>query len=109
MTPTRRAFFQILTCAVLLAPELHAASAPAAAPEPKPPKLVVVMVVDGLPFEQVQRYRDQLGAGGLRRLLEQGAWFGNAHQAHGVTVTAVGHSAVLSGAYPYRHGIIGNN
>ena len=74
-----------------------------------PPKLVVVLVVDGLPNEQVQRYRDQFGQGGLRRMLDQGAAFGNAHQAHGVTVTAIGHSAILTGAYPYVHGIIGNN
>jgi predicted AlkP superfamily pyrophosphatase or phosphodiesterase len=81
-------------------------AAPATAPAPK---LVLVMVVDGLPNEQLMRYRDQFGLGGLRRLLDQGASFSNAHQAHGVTVTAVGHSAVLTGAYPYRHGIIGNN
>ena len=76
---------------------------------PASPKLVVVLVVDGLPNEQLQRYRDQFGQGGLRRLLDQGASFSNAHQAHGVTVTAVGHAAILSGAYPYQHGIIGNN
>jgi predicted AlkP superfamily pyrophosphatase or phosphodiesterase len=93
----------------------QAAAAPAAPPAAdksaaaRPPKLVVVMVIDGLPYEQVQRYRDQFGPGGLRRLLEQGASFTNAHQAHGITVTAVGHSAMLTGAYPYRHGIIGNN
>jgi predicted AlkP superfamily pyrophosphatase or phosphodiesterase len=75
----------------------------------KAPKLVLVLVVDGLPNEQVQRYRHQFGEGGFKRLLEQGAWYGNAHQAHGVTVTAVGHAAVLSGAYPYQHGIIGNS
>ncbi|MFP5392898.1 MAG: alkaline phosphatase family protein, partial [Gammaproteobacteria bacterium] len=74
-----------------------------------PPKLVVVVVVDGLPNEQVLRYRDQFAQGGFRRLLERGAWFSNAHQAHGVTVTAVGHAAILSGAYPYQHGIIGND
>jgi len=99
-------------CAALLAPHLvHAAAAqPAAAvQEAAAPKLVLVMVVDGLPAEQLQRYRNQFGQGGLRRLLEQGASFTNAHQAHGVTVTAIGHTAVLSGAYPYRHGIIGNN
>lgn len=73
------------------------------------PKLVVVLVVDGLPNEQVLRYRHQFGEGGFRRLLDQGAWFSDAHQAHGITVTAVGHSAVLTGAYPYQHGIIGNN
>ena len=83
---------------------------PSVAPAlPAQPKLVVVLVVDGLPNEQLQRYRDQFGQGGLRRLLDQGASFSNAHQAHGVTVTAVGHAAILSGAYPYQHGIIGNN
>ena len=73
------------------------------------PKLVLVMAVDGLPQEQVTRYAHQFGQGGFRRLLEQGAWFSNAHQAHGITVTAVGHAAILSGAYPYQHGIIGNS
>jgi predicted AlkP superfamily pyrophosphatase or phosphodiesterase len=76
---------------------------------PAQPKLVVVLVVDGLPGEQVQRYRDQFAAGGFRRLLSHGASFSNAHQAHGVTVTAVGHAAIMSGAYPYQHGVIGNN
>lgn len=75
----------------------------------KQPKLLVVLVVDGLPQEQVQRYREQFGPGGFRRLLEQGAWFSNAHQAHGVTVTAVGHAAILTGAYPNQHGIINNS
>lgn len=76
---------------------------------PAQPKLVLVVAVDGLPQEQVTRYAHQFGQGGFRRLLEQGAWFSNAHQAHGITVTAVGHAAILSGAYPYQHGIIGNS
>jgi len=46
------------------------------------PKLVVVIVVDGLPQEQVLKYRDQYGAGGFNLLLQRGAWFGNAHHAH---------------------------
>lgn len=103
----------LFTCAALLAPAVQLAhAAPKTAPAPieaAAPKLVVVMVIDGLPAEQLQRYRGQFGQGGLRRLMEQGASFTNAHQAHGVTVTAIGHTAVLSGAYPYRHGIIGNN
>ena len=97
----------LLTC-TLTAP-LVAAAASAPTPAPPQPKLVVVMVVDGLPNEQVTRYRAQFGQGGFRRLLAAGASFSNAHQAHGITVTAVGHSAVLTGAYPYQHGIIGNN
>ncbi len=93
----------------VLALPLIAGAAPVTVTSPAQPKLVVVMVVDGLPNEQVTRYRAQFGEGGFRRLLESGASFSNAHQAHGITVTAVGHSAVLTGAYPYQHGIIGNN
>lgn len=111
-----RPVLSLFACAALLA----AAAQPVSAATAKPaaaqssaqaiaPKLVVVMVIDGLPAEQLQRYRGQFGQGGLRRLMEQGASFTNAHQAHGITVTAIGHTAVLSGAYPYRHGIIGNN
>lgn len=106
----------LFACAALLTPVAHIAHAAPAAAKAAPatteaaaPKLVVVMVIDGLPAEQLQRYRHQFGQGGLRRLMEQGASFTNVHQAHGVTVTAIGHTAVLTGAYPYRHGIIGNN
>lgn len=96
-----------LISALALAAAVGAHAAPAKTDNQ--PKLVLVLAVDGLPQEQVTRYRNQFGEGGFRRLLEQGAWFNNAHQAHGITVTAVGHAAILSGAYPYQHGIIGNN
>lgn len=72
------------------------------------PRLVVVIVIDGLPQEQVLKYRDEYGPGGFNLLLQKGAWFGNAHQAHAVTLTAPGHTAVLTGAYPYQSGIIAN-
>ncbi len=104
--PSPRAIVRaIVLASCVTATAISAAHAAA----PAQPKLVLVLVVDGLPNEQVLRYQGQFGNGGLRRLLEQGASFNNAHQAHGVTVTAVGHSAVLTGAYPYQHGIIGNN
>lgn len=73
-----------------------------------PPKLVVFMVVDGLPMRQVLAYRDQLQPDGFRRFLDQGAWFANAHYGHGHTVTAAGHAAMLTGAYPQRTAIISN-
>ncbi len=72
------------------------------------PALVVVLVIDGLPQEQLVKYRDLYGRGGFKRLLEDGAWFGNAHHMHAATLTAPGHAAVLSGSYPYRNGIIAN-
>ena len=86
----------LLLVAGVAACQAHAAkaapvAAAAAAATAAQPKLVVVLVVDGLPQEQVTRYREQFGQGGFRRLLEQGAWFSDAHQAHGITVTAIGH------------------
>ncbi len=72
------------------------------------PALVVVMVIDGLPQDQVVKYRDQYGQGGFLRLLNDGAWYGDAHHGHAVTLTAPGHATVLTGAYPYRTGIIAN-
>jgi predicted AlkP superfamily pyrophosphatase or phosphodiesterase len=74
-----------------------------------PPKLVLVLVVDGLPQEQLLKNYDLFVPNGFKRLMDRGARFTDAHQAHAVTVTAVGHAAVLTGAYPYQHGIIGND
>lgn len=82
--------------------------APSAFTAKKPPKLVVFMVVDGLPIRQVLGYRDQLQPDGFKRFLDRGAWFANAYYGHGYTVTAAGHSIMLSGAYPQRSSIIGN-
>ena len=73
------------------------------------PALVLVLVIDGLPQEQLVKYRDQYGPGGFPRLLDQGAWFGNAHHGHAVTLTGPGHATILTGTYPYRHGIITND
>ena len=72
------------------------------------PKLLVFMVVDGLPQRQITAYRDQLAPDGFARFLDRGTWFANANYAHAFTVTAAGHAVMLTGAYPDRTGIIGN-
>jgi len=72
------------------------------------PRLLVVFIVDGLPQRQVLAYRDQLAPDGLMRFLTRGAWFSDAHHGHAHTVTAAGHAAILTGAYPQRSGIIAN-
>jgi predicted AlkP superfamily pyrophosphatase or phosphodiesterase len=66
------------------------------------PKLVVFLVIDGFPERQVADYRDQLAPDGFRRFLDRGAWFTEANYGHSFTVTAAGHAAVLTGAYPHR-------
>ena len=70
---------------------------------------MVFLVVDGLPQRQVIDYRDQLAPDGFARFLDRGAWFANAHHGHAFTVTAAGHAALMTGAYPERSGIIGND
>ncbi|MES3003226.1 MAG: alkaline phosphatase family protein [Pseudomonadota bacterium] len=78
------------------------------APVAERPRLVVFLVVDGLPQRQVLAYRDQLAPDGFARFLDRGAWFADAHYQHAFTVTAAGHATMLTGAYPHRTGIIGN-
>ena len=77
-------------------------------PAAERPRLVVFFVVDGLPQRQVVDYREQLARDGFRRFLDRGAWFSQAHYGHAHTVTAAGHATMLTGAYPHRTGIIGN-
>ena len=76
---------------------------------PPRPRLVVFLVVDGLPQRQVVDYRDQLSPDGFLRFLDRGAWFADAHYGHAFTVTGAGHAVMLTGAYPHRTGIIGND
>ena len=76
------------------------------APAPRP-RLVVVITVDQLRPDYLDRYHAQL-QGGLRLLLRDGAVFRDAYQDHAVTETAPGHSTILSGRWPAHTGIITN-
>jgi arylsulfatase A-like enzyme len=76
------------------------------APAPKP-RLVVVITVDQLRPDYLDRYRPQL-LGGFATLLKGGASFTDAYQDHAVTETAPGHSTILSGRWPVHTGIIHN-
>ena len=85
-----------------------ASPAPEAPSAAATPRLVVFIAVDGLPQRQVVDYRDQLAPDGLRRFLDRGTWFADAHYGQAITQTAPGHATMLTGAYPHRTGIIAN-
>jgi predicted AlkP superfamily pyrophosphatase or phosphodiesterase len=72
------------------------------------PKLVVVVMVDQFRYDYLTRFRQDYH-GGLDRLLSHGADFTNAFYAQTPTVTAVGHSIILTGAMPSSSGVIGNS
>src|SRR5690242_20991200 len=76
-------------------------------PAPAQPKLVLAIVVDQFRYDYLTRFRADF-TGGLKRMLEQGAVFTNAHYDASPTVTAVGHSTFLTGAMPAKSGIVGN-
>ncbi|OLB57900.1 MAG: hypothetical protein AUI13_07990 [Gemmatimonadetes bacterium 13_2_20CM_2_69_23] len=78
--------------------------APPVAPRPR---LVVVITVDQLRPDYLDRYRPQLKSG-LAMLLKQGAVFTEAYHDHAITETAPGHATILSGRWPARTGIIRN-
>jgi hypothetical protein len=88
---------------VVLALSLNAQPRPA----PKQPKLVLAILIDQFRYDYLTRFRADY-TGGLKRLMDEGAVFTNAHYEHVPTVTAIGHSTVLSGATPSMSGIIGN-
>lgn len=73
----------------------------------EPPALVVVLAVDQLRGDYLDRYGAQF-TGGLARLAREGAVFSNAHQDHAMTSTAAGHGSMLSGRYPSSTGITRN-
>ena len=72
------------------------------------PKLVVLIVVDQLRGDMLDRYKADLSKG-YTRLMNGGAWFTNAFQDHAITETAPGHASTLSGRFPAQTGIIQNN
>jgi predicted AlkP superfamily pyrophosphatase or phosphodiesterase len=91
----------------LLISGLGAGPAPALPPQTRP-RLVVVITVDQLRPDYLDRYRPQL-RGGFAMLLKNGASFTDAYQDHAVTETAPGHATILSGRWPAHTGIIRNS
>ena len=106
--PLARLFFAVMASSLSLSQIAYAQ--PGGTPGGKvPPKLVLFLVVDGFPQEQLVRYHDQYVDGGFKLLLDKGGWYGNTHYSHATTYTGVGHATLLSCAHPYKHGVVGND
>jgi predicted AlkP superfamily pyrophosphatase or phosphodiesterase len=107
---TAAAFF--LAGTILLVPRTAPqAPPPAAAPKtpraPAKPKLVVLLVVDQMRADYVDKFLGQW-TGGLKRLVEEGAWFRDAAYPYAATETCVGHATISTGAFPATHGMAAN-
>ena len=69
---------------------------------------VFIIVVDQLRTDYIERFQEHY-QGGMRWLLDHGAYFPEAAYRHSSTSTAPGHATVASGLHPSSHGIVGNS
>ncbi len=80
---------------------------PAAAGASKP-KLILQITVDQLRGDLPGRFRQHMGPGGFRYLMDNGIWYANAHYGYTNTETVVGHTTLATGADPAEHGMVSN-
>jgi arylsulfatase A-like enzyme len=82
-------------------------SAPSFAADPVRPRLGVVVVVDQMRADYLER--DPSFSGGFKRLAKEGAVFTDAKHLHIPTETGPGHAAISTGRAPATHGIVAND
>src|SRR5579859_2227854 len=71
------------------------------------PKLVVMIVVDQMRADYIEKFRGQWTSG-LKQIVEQSAWFREAAYPYAATETCVGHATISTGALPATHGMVAN-
>ena len=70
--------------------------------------LTVVIVIDQLRPDYLERFSPFFTSRGFKRLLSEGAVYTNARLEWGNAETAPGHATIGTGLLPSQHGIIGN-
>ncbi len=97
---------RILTTLLLLTLVIASVAPPVGAQSTRP-RLVVVLMVDQMRADYLEKYRPQWNRG-LARLLDEGAWFRQADYPYANTVTCAGHASVSTGTLPAVHGMVMN-
>lgn len=73
-----------------------------------PPKLALVISVDQLRADYLDRFRP-LFRGAFKRFLDEGLLFENCFLDYSCTETGPGHATIATGRNPRSHGIVGNH
>jgi predicted AlkP superfamily pyrophosphatase or phosphodiesterase len=73
------------------------------------PRLVIILVVDQLRADYLDRYRADFKGRGFRLFLDKGAYFEDCYYDYANTKTAPGHATLGTGAYTDGHGISANS
>ncbi len=72
-----------------------------------PPRLVVLVVIDQMRADYLDRFSPVL-TDGLRRVRDESIRFTRAFHEHAVTATSPGHATLITGCNPARNGMIAN-
>jgi len=115
MTSTR-VILVALASLLAFTPALQAATPPKSSFSTRP-RLIVSLVIDQFRADTLARFQDRLlpvrkpnGApGGLRYLMEKGAYFPYTKYEIMQSMTGPGHATILTGSYPYQNGIPAND
>lgn len=98
----------ILRSTLIASVLLSGCSGPVVDPTSDSPALVVMVVVDQLRADLLERYAPAL-SGGFGRLATEARQYNGASHRHASTSTAVGHTTLSTGVAPNRHGVVGND
>ena len=73
---------------------------------PEKPKLIVSIVVEQMRYDFLDRFYNQFGPDGFKRLLLEGSLYKNAHLNYMFTQSAPGYASIYTGTTPSVHGIV---
>ncbi len=73
------------------------------------PDLIVVISVDQMRFDYVDRFAPWFTTNGFKRFTDRGARFTKARYRYSTTFTGPGHAAIGTGQLPAESGIVGNS
>lgn len=72
------------------------------------PKLIVVVVVEQMRYDYLNKFGKNFGKGGFNRLLSEGTQCVNARHDYLLTQQLPGYATIVTGATPSMHGITGD-
>jgi len=80
---------------------------PLTAQENAKPKLIVTIMVDPLSPQWIEQMKDQMGSGGIKKMLLQGTVFSNAHTGQILSNRSSSAASLATGSPPSVNGIVG--
>lgn len=75
---------------------------------PEKPKLVVGIVISEMRYDYLNRYWENFGENGFKKLFSTGTVFKNAHHDYLLAESGPGYASIATGAYPDVHGVVSN-